>query len=122
MAAVEQISAPEVPYFGVDDNDRVLLALLQAIVLAAAGEPQRAYDGLISHARLLMSDEMLAAAVRLGAKLGKQRRQVEADAWQHRLAADSVVAEFEVPGPRGRTIKASAYRGYPLLVNVWNPG
>ncbi len=122
MAAVEQISAPEVPHAGVDDNDRVLLALMQAKVLAAAGEPQRAYDGLISHTRLLMSDEMLAAAVRLGAKLGKQRRQVEADAWKHRLAADSVVAEFEVPGPRGRKIKASEYRGHPLLVNVWNPG
>ena len=122
MAAVEQISVPDVPQAGVAEADRVLLALMQAKVLAAAGEPQRAYDGLISHARLLMSDEMLAAAVRLGAKLGKSRRQVEADAWQHKLAVDSGVAEFEVPGPRGRTIKASEYRGHPLLVNVWNPG
>jgi thiol:disulfide interchange protein DsbD len=122
MATVEQIIAPEVPHLGVDDNDRVLCALMQAKVLGAAGEPQRAYDGLISYARLLMSDEMLAAAVRLGATLGKRRRQVEADAWKHRLAVDNVVAEFEVPGPRGRTIKASEYRGHPLLVNVWNPG
>jgi thiol:disulfide interchange protein DsbD len=122
MAAVKQISAPEVPHYGVDDNDRVLLALIQAKVQAAAGEPQRAYDGLISHTRLLMSDEMLAAAVRLGGKLGKSRQQVEADAWKHRLDADNPVAEFEVPGPRGRTIKASEYRGHPLLVNVWNPG
>ena len=122
VAAVEQISVPDVPQVGVDDADRVLLALMQAKVLTGAGEPQRAYDGLISHARLLMSDEMLAAAVRLGAKLGKSRRHVEADAWQHKLAANNGVAEFEVPRPRGRTIKASEYRGHPLLVNVWNPG
>ncbi len=122
MAAVEQISAPEVPHSGVDDNDRVLLALMQAKIQGAAGEPQRAYDGLISDTRLLMSDEMLAAAVRVGAKLGKSRQQVEADAWKRRLAEDHTLADFEVPGPRAGTIKASEYRGHPLLVNVWNPG
>ena len=69
-----------------------------------------------------MSDEMLAAAVRLGATLGKSRKQVEADAWKQRLAAENVFAQFEVPGSRGRTIKANDYRGNPLLVNAWNPG
>ena len=122
LATIEQISVPEIPYLGIADDDRVLLALMQAKVLVAAGEERRAYDNLISHPRLLMSAEMLAAAVRLGAKLGKSRRQVEADAWKHRLAEDNVVAEFEVPGPRRRKIKSSEYRGHPLLVNVWNPG
>jgi len=69
-----------------------------------------------------MSDEMLTAAIKLGAKLGKSRRQIEADAWQQRLSAENVVADFKVPGSRGRTIKASDYLGRILLVNTWNPG
>jgi hypothetical protein len=121
-AAAEKISAPEIAHFGVDDHDRVLLALMQAKTLTAAGEPQRAYDGLISNDRLLMSDEMLAAAWKLGTKLGRSKRQVEADAWERRLSADCDAAEFEVPEARGLTIQANDYRAHPLLVNVWNPG
>jgi len=122
VAAVEKVTAPDIPHLGVDDHDRVLLALMRAKVLAAAGKGQRAYDELISHDHLLMSDEMLTAAIKLGAKLGKSRRQIEADAWQQRLSAENVVADFKVPGSRGRTIKASDYLGRILLVNTWNPG
>jgi len=122
LSAVEKIRLPDIPQMPVDDHDRDLLALMLAKVQAAAGERQRAYDGLISHERLLMSDEMLAAAVLLGAKLGKSGKHVEADAWRQRLAAENLFAQFEVPGSRGRAIKASAYLGRTLLVNTWNPG
>ena len=122
VAAVEQIKAPEVPQIGVDNHDRELWALMKAKALSATGEHQRAYQELIAHELLLLKDRMLAAAVGLGAQLGKSRRQVESDAWNTRLSTDYKVAEFEVPGPRGRTIKASDYRGRPLLVNAWNPG
>jgi hypothetical protein len=122
VALVEQTAAPQIPHLGVDAHDSELLALMRAKVLSAAGEHQRAYNELIVHDQLLMSDAMLAVEIKLGAKLGKSRRQVAAEAWQHRLSAEHAVAEFEVPGPRGRTIKASDYRGRPLLVNAWNPG
>jgi hypothetical protein len=122
VSALQQITQPNTPHVGVGDNDRVLLTLTWTRALAEVGQMQDAYDRVIGDDLALTRIELLDAATRLGHQLGKSRRQVEDECWARKLAVDNAVAQFEVPGPRGRKVKAEDYRGRVLLVCVWNPG
>jgi hypothetical protein len=120
--AAQLLQEPDIPHSGATETEKVLVALLKAKVLTAAGQVEQAYESLIGHPLTLLQQELLDAAVRTGARLGKSRKRVEDEAWQKILQQSYPLAGFEVPVKRGRNIRGKDYRGRVLLVNVWNPG
>jgi hypothetical protein len=113
---------PDIPHSGANEAEKVLMALLKAEALAADGQVEQAYESVIGHPFRLLQQEMLDAAIGIGAQLRKSPNRVEEDAWQKILQQIYPRAEFEVPTKRGGNIRARDYGGQVLLVNVWNPG
>ena len=120
--AAQQLQEPDIPHSGANEAEKVLMALIQAKALAADGQVAQAYESLIGHPLILLQQELLDAAIRIGAQLRKSRKRVEGKAWQKILQQTYPLAEFEVPTKRGGIIRAQDYLGRILLVNVWNPG
>jgi hypothetical protein len=122
LRAAHQLQEPDIPHSGASEAEKSLVALIKAKALAAEGQLEQAYLSLIGHPLILLQQELLDAAILLGARLHKSRERVEEEAWQKILQQTHPLAEFEVPTKRGRDIRAQDYRGRVLLVNVWNPG
>lgn len=121
-SAAQLLQEPDIPHWGANEAEKAIRALIQAKAVAADGQVEQAYESLIGHPLILLQGELLDAAIRTGATLGKSRNRVEEDAWQNTLQQTYPSADFEVPYKRGRNIRVQDYCGRVLLVNVWNPG
>jgi hypothetical protein len=118
----QHLQEPDIPHSGASEAEKVLMAILKAKTLEADGHIEQAYKSLIGHPLILLEQELLDAAIRIGARLRKSRKRVEEEAWKKILDQTYPRAEFEVPTKRGRNIRAHDYLGRVWLVNVWNPG
>ena len=122
VSVAQLLQEPDIPHGGANDAEKALTALIQAKALAADGQVDQAYESLIAHPLILLQQELLDAAIRIGARLHKSPKRVKEEAWQKTLQQTYPSAEFDVPTKRGRKIRAQDYLGRVLLVNVWNPG
>jgi tetratricopeptide (TPR) repeat protein len=115
-----QLHGNELP--GNGEGDIVVYTVLKAEVLAAQGNVLQAYESIASHPAAVVERELVAAATRLGAQLGRSRRQVQRELWKAFWHRDYPVADFEFDNLVGGRVEADDFRGQVLLVNVWNPG
>jgi hypothetical protein len=116
------LQEPDIPHWGASETEKALTTLIQAKALAADGQVEQAYESLTRHPLILLEQELLDAAIRIGARLHKSPKRVEYEVWQKTLQQTYPRAEFEVRTKRGGKIRSQDYCGRVLLVNVWNPG
>jgi hypothetical protein len=122
IKAAQALQEPDIPHFGANETEKMLVALFKSKALAADGQIALAYESLIQHPLLLHNQDLLDAVIHMGARLRKSRRQVEDEAWQWTLQQTYSLAEFAIPDEHDRGVREQDYRGRVVLVNVWNPG
>ena len=95
---------------------------LMAEVLTAQGKPQDAYKYLLGDRQIIADEDLEAAAVKLGAQLGKTAAQVEVEIVSGVIANAKQPDDFELENLKGDAkIKLSSLRGKYVLVNGWHP-
>jgi thiol-disulfide isomerase/thioredoxin/Tfp pilus assembly protein PilF len=98
-------------------------ALRKAEVTAAAGDVQAAYDGLLARMVTTPEDEVDAALVGHGEKLGRSKDQVRADVCARRDAQSKPAPAFALQryGADGKAT-LDDFKGKVVLLTFWFPG
>ena len=95
---------------------------LIAEVLTAQGKPQDGYKYLLGDRQMIADADLEAAAVKLGAQLGKTEAQVQEEIVSADLARAKQPDDFELENLKGDAkVKLSSLRGRYVLVNAWHP-
>jgi thiol-disulfide isomerase/thioredoxin/Tfp pilus assembly protein PilF len=96
--------------------------LLRAEAMGA-GDPAKAYAGLMTVALPEPRDAIESALKLYGEKLGKTPAQVDEDLWARRFAAATPFKPFELKNARtGQPVRLADHKGRIVLVNFWFPG
>jgi peroxiredoxin len=100
-----------------------VLKLLKAQTLDALGNTRAAYDTLLFFFAKTPFDRTREGMMRYGAKLGKDKDQVDADVRKLREAADRPAAPFTLAAYlTPDSVSLADYRGKALLLTFWFPG
>lgn len=95
---------------------------LIAEVLTAQGKPQDGYKYLLGDRQMIADADLEAAAIKLGAQLGKTEAQVQEEIISADLARAKQPDDFELENLKGDAkVKLSSLRGRYVLVNAWHP-
>jgi tetratricopeptide (TPR) repeat protein len=95
---------------------------LMSEILVGEGKPQDAYKYLLDDRQTIGDLDRQAAAVKLGAQLGKSEAQVKDDVVAAVLARAKQPSDFELENLKGDAkVKLSDLRGKYVLMNEWHP-
>jgi len=116
LAALEKITLPR---YGADPR---WLHLARAKATAADGKAEKAYADLMGLMVKTPTDDVQAALAGYGEKLGKSRKQVEAELVAQRAAAAKPGIGFSLVNYyTGKPVSLDDYKGRVVMVNFWYP-
>lgn len=117
-ATLDKATPPEAEFH----PDEFPKTTLIAEVLTAQGKPQDGYKYLLGDRQMIADADLEAAAVKLGAQLGKTEAQVQEEIIAADLARAKQPDDFELENLKGDAkVKLSSLRGRYVLVNGWHP-
>ena len=117
-ATLDKATPPEAEFH----PDEFPKTTLIAEVLTAQGKPQDGYKYLLGDRQMIADADLEAAAVKLGAQLGKTEAQVQEEIIAADLARAKQPDDFELENLKGDAkVKLSSLRGRYVLVNAWHP-
>lgn len=117
-ATLDKATPPEAEFHPEEFPKTTLIAE----VLTAQGKPQDGYKYLLGDRQMIADADLEAAAVKLGAQLGKTEAHVQEEIIAADLARAKQPDDFELENLKGDArIKLSSLRGRYVLVNGWHP-
>ena len=100
-----------------------MITLLKSEVMDAAGSTNNAYDSLLVIEAKTPADDINAAIIKYGKKLGKDAVQTDKDVWTIRNKSSKPAPPFELglyTSPA--KVKLEDYKGKVVLLTFWFPG
>ena len=119
-AAKKEIANLKLPrYSGVVN----MITLLKSEVMDAAGSTESAYDSLLVIEAKTPADDINAAIIRYGQKLGKDATRTDKDIWAIRAKSIKDAPPFDLGlYTSSGNAKLEDYRGKVILLTFWFPG
>jgi thiol-disulfide isomerase/thioredoxin len=100
-----------------------MITLLKSEVMDAAGSTKSAYDSLLVIEAKMPADDINAAIIRYGKRLGKDAEQTEKDIWAIRNNTSKPAPPFELGlYTSTKKVKLEDYKGKVVLLTFWFPG
>jgi tetratricopeptide (TPR) repeat protein len=116
--AIELLSRVQLPSF----FDHVGLDMLRARAEEKSGNVEKAYADLTKIFATEPTDDLQSAITRLGEKLRKTPKEIDADVLRIRDANAKPASEFTLPGYGSRKqVSLSEFKGRVVLLNFWFP-
>ncbi len=118
-AAIAALENVVLPRYGAD---RRYLDLARAQALDLAGKTDAAYTGLVDIYIQKPNDDVHAAILGFGKKLGKTGASIDTEVMARRTASSKPGMPFKlVDYKTGKEVSLDDYKGRPVLVNFWYP-
>jgi thiol-disulfide isomerase/thioredoxin len=118
-AASAILNAMKAPSWPLDGKRKDLLA---ARALDVQGKTSDAYANLLAGYVKHPSDEIHAAVVEYGAKIGKSAKDVETQIWSDTQKNSTPAIPFALPNfTDGQKVSLESYKGHVVIVDFWFP-